>query len=175
MSLKIAMNGICEDFKMVIRIFTDIQDFKDNTGFKVGSAITVRCKAVGEQDYKVSEKLITGMDYSTNEIFLGTQRYSLLTLAKQFEYLDGKTWKKFGELENSNVTNAKFQVGSRYKYSDIDGNQVYATVNARYEDQGKPWVVLNNEAVSVYLDEKYNETVDLFAMPVSAKNICKFD
>ncbi len=90
------------------RPFNDFEEFKNKTGLRVGSCVTLRLKDRDCDTEYISENLITNMvsefkhsRLEDQHIYFGITEYTFTELLKVFEYKDLETgeWCKFGVKE----------------------------------------------------------------------------
>ena len=131
----------------MIRPYKDVAEFLKENSLSIGDILCYKTK----NDDSVKHVIFAGYSVMTNAICLGSEWLSLDELADRFfiSLDDGQTFKYAGVIEQG--PNVTFKVDSTYNAGEHSFK-----VTARYCDDRKNWLVLDNQDVrEILVDDEY--------------------
>ena len=134
----------------MIRPYKDVAEFLKENSLSIGDILCYKTK----NDDSVKHVIFAGYSVMTNAVCLGSEWLSLDELADRFfiSLDDGQTFKYAGIIEQG--PNVTFKVGSTY-----NAGAHSFKVTARYCDDHKNWLVLDNQDVrEILVDDEGVET-----------------
>ena len=135
----------------MIRPYKDVAEFLKENSLSIGDILCYKTK----NDDSVKHVIFAGYSVMTNAVCLGSEWLSLDELADRFfiSLDDGQTFKYAGVIEQG--PNVTFKVGSTY-----NAGAHSFKVTARYCDDHKNWLVLDNQDVrEILVDDKGVENI----------------